>query len=84
MKIILKAFGEKLKSAPLDWPDNASPTVYLALDLPKYSAIGKGKFHDYELEPTSSTPKQCIFEWTGYYEILPDNTHAKIYVLVGI
>ncbi len=79
MKVILEAFNGKLKSEPLDFPENSSPEIQMVLDFRPTPHIG-------EL-PVSETPltKRGHFQWTGNFYLLSDKkTSARRYVLVDI
>ena len=61
MKIILTAFGGKLQSGYMDWPENIAPRVEMIMDMglkaPWESEDGK--------VTSKSNLKRGVFEWTG-------------------
>ena len=80
MKVILRAFGGKLRSKPMEFPDETSPTIHLMLDLDtlKYSMKDGGAI------PDKTTFKRGRFEMMAHSELLDNNEFARIFVLVGI
>ncbi len=80
VKVILEAFGGKLKSAPMDWPERFLPRIKMMLDMPKYEFDGEYGV----LNPTMPRHKIGQFEASGKFEVLPDGRTAEIYVLVEV
>lgn len=80
MKVVLVAFGGKLKSEPMDWPENVGPDIFMALDL-KQPSIKESpdaeRFH---------RTRQTIgrFQREMNSQILSDGTVAAVYKLVDI
>ncbi len=82
MKIVLEAFGGKMKSDLLDWPEDAGSHIYMILDMPKFKVGVRGFGWD-GMVPDTITIKKCEFEWTGHWYYIGGYS-AKRYVLVGI
>jgi len=81
MKIILTAFGDKLRSEPIEFPDETPPTIHLALDID----TTKFSFEDEGLIPDKPTLKRGEFVAMAHSELLSDNkTLARRYTLVNI
>ena len=81
MKIILEAFNGKLRSKPMDVPDNIGHVFYMTLDLGEFKRIGRsGEI----LRMKPNIAKQCVFEYTGESEIDKRGIVAKVYQLVDI
>jgi len=78
-KVYLEAFGGRLKSAPMDWPDSEiGKDIYLVLDMesPSLQRNERG-MNLYEL-----TTKRGRFEFTRSYS--GDKELAAIYKLVEV
>lgn len=62
MKIILTAFGGKLQSSAMDWPERTAPRVEMIMDMGL-----KAPWESGEGKPTAtkSNLKRGVFEWTG-------------------
>lgn len=78
MQIILTAFQGKMFSRPILWPDETPPVIHLQLDIETLNATHK------EITLNQVKHKYGKFEYTGYTQILPDKSYAKIYQLVDI
>ena len=79
MKVILTAFGGKLKSEPMDWPeDKRGQDIYLILDMERPSL----KQEDRAMNLYMLEPRRCRFEFTNSYAMSPGV--PAIYKLVGI
>ncbi len=79
MKVILTAFNGKLRSEPMDWPeDTAGRDIYLVLDMESPSiSRDKQNINLYE-----TLPKKCKFEFTNSYSMSEDT--PAIYRLVEV
>ena len=80
-KVVLYAFGRKLKSEPMDWPqEQIGRDIYLLLDMEQPS-------HEYELNSSikvyETTTKRARFEFSGGYSMNHSGEPA-VYVLVGV
>lgn len=62
MKIILTAFGGKLQSHVMEWPENTAPRVELIMDMGQLSPM---EARSVEKVATKSNHKRGTFEWTG-------------------
>lgn len=81
MKIILSAFMGKLKSAPMDWPENTPPKVYMMMTV---SAPPINYASDLDFQ-TKTMLKKGTFESTGRWETISGGHEtAQIYNLVDI
>lgn len=81
MKIYLTAFGEKLRSELLEWPEETPMTIRLPLDIPRnVRSMGYGE------EIVLNKPMIIIgrFEWDGKWVYFKDGQKARSYVLTGI
>jgi hypothetical protein len=85
MKIILEAFGRKLRSDVQEWPENTSPKVKLPLPVDSFH------FHYSMLDIISNNPRMKIgtFQWNGHWAQVGsfaegDAEFAKIYVLTDL
>jgi hypothetical protein len=76
MKIILKAFG-KLKSEPIDVPENTTSNFDLVLTQP-IQCFSTRQGEDIPLMDKDLI-KRCRFEWVGKYE-----NDCRIYQLTEI
>jgi hypothetical protein len=81
MKVILTAFGKKLTSSVLEWPENTTDRIRLPLDMDVLKASPQ---MDGTRVPDLPTMKCGTFEWTGYFLHYPDSPSAREYVLVDI
>jgi hypothetical protein len=79
MKVVLTAFAGKLKSEPMDWPEeNLGQDIHLILDMERPSFKRDDRaINLYELEP-----RRCKFEFTNSYSMSPGE--PAIYKLVEI
>ena len=84
MKVVLSAFGGKLKSEPMDWPDRTGPNIRLTLDMdgPRLFVDQKGA----ELVNEPARAVVGVFSWTGEWFIRggADAVSARVYVLVDV
>ena len=80
MKVILTAFQGKLKSEPMDWPDNSRPEIYMAMDMENLKVW---KTYDKAAEFTT-TIKKGKFEATGRYFVIGKGLTAEEYKLTDI
>ena len=86
MKIVLTAFGEKLKSEPIDWPEDTPLRIKLFLDMDRQESFCDevyGKI-DYYSVPVSIEPRCGVFERTHRAVCLSNGERAYEYVLVNI
>lgn len=78
-KVILTAFGKKLKSEPIDWPqEEIGRDIYLLLDMEQPGIPQPNT----SIKTYESTTKRGRFEFSGGYSMNGDM--PAIYVLVGI
>lgn len=86
MKVILTAFGGKLKSDPMDWPEDTGMQIKLILDNPKTSAWPT--IEEEEMASSKTTKTVCTFERqrkTLYLAVEDErDLEAVEYVLVDI
>jgi len=84
MKIILEAFGKRLRSEVMEWPERTPMDISLPLDMDTLVVKPGGYGHDvgYDEVPTQS----CIgrFRSKRMFACLPDGEFAEIYTLIGI
>ena len=86
MKIVFEAFGGKLRSEPIDVPENTSDVFDMILDSGSFTRVGvEGDI----LKEKPSELKKCRFEWNGHYYAIPRTPSekfksARIYQLVEI
>lgn len=83
MKIILTAFG-KMKSEPMDVPENTGTTWDMVLTQP--ISVFKG-YNGVELSTKQPFDKRCRFEWTGEmynWRVGDKYESARKYVLTDI
>ena len=79
MDIILSAFGGKLVSKPMEWPDNTGETVYLTLGMDNFFP-SPNTITDYiECAPKY---KKATFKWFGHYSEFIRK--VRIYKLVDV
>lgn len=86
MKVILEAFQGKLRSEPIDWPEETGPEIHMLMDLdpfPKYPEPFSG------LAPSISEPSETRigrFVYTGFAYPLSGAPAplARVYRLVGL
>lgn len=80
MKVVFEAFQGKLKSKPMDVPEETGDVFYMVLDLGSFQRVG---FSGDVISERPNMPKRCKFEWTGqFYATSPES--ARIYQLVDI
>lgn len=89
MKIQLTAFEGKLKSEPMEMPDNTSPDFYMPLPVEQLAyQSGEGTFENIE-----STTKRALFRRTnhswdlrdiGYKPAKGEDCWVKVYKLYDI
>jgi hypothetical protein len=86
MKVILEAFQGKLRSEPMDWPEEAGDRIHLLLDIDPIQDIAM--FKDVPPPVEAIQLRQGVFQYTGYAEPIRrvgDVTEfARVYRLVGI
>lgn len=80
MKVILQAFGGKLKSDPIEFPDEIGPTIHLMMDIDNMSYKHEHRY----LTTDSFTHKRGKFDYTMSSIQLPDKQFARVYRLVEI
>lgn len=80
MKIVLEAFG-KLRSEPMDVPENTSPVFRLVLNQPIQVKTG---YSGDKIGEWGSINTMCEFEWTGKLYSYSGGESARIYVLRDI
>mgnify|MGYP001615603453 CR=1 FL=1 len=80
MKIVLEAFGGKLKSAPMDVPESTYPIFKLALTQPLTAIMGFSE----KIGEIPAIQTICEFEFTGNYYGYSGGESARIYVLKDI
>lgn len=79
MKVILEAFNGKLKSEPLDFPEDVRPEIQMVLDFrPMNILVYDGPIPDMPLT------KRGRFIYTGTTYLLPNNMVARKYVLIEV
>jgi len=81
MKVILTAFGDKLRSEVMEFPDETPPIIHMtmSMDSLRYS------FQDCGLVPDKPNFKKGKFERTAHSELLSDGkTFARRYTLTDI
>lgn len=81
MKVILTAFQDKLRSEPMEFPDEIGREIHLMLDVDKteWSFKVGGEI------PTKSNLKRGKFIEMAHSELLSDNkTFARRYTLVEL
>ena len=77
MKVILTAFNGKLKSEPMDWPENTPPNINMIMSISRINPhMYKENIEVLNLKPL----KKGTFETTGKYFTLPGNETAAEYV----
>lgn len=77
MTVILEAFGGKLRSEPMHWPEDSPPTIRMRLDNP----VSAEMFDS----PGLVRSHVCTFQMTGQYEPVSGSPiSAAVYRLVGI
>ncbi len=81
MKIYLTAFGGKLTSLPMDWPESTPPDIKLALDMDNKAFSG---YSGEEIIPNIPHQKLGYFSWNGKYAMYAGEESAKVYVLHDI
>jgi hypothetical protein len=81
MKATFTAFGGKLRSTPMELPDNTTDRFYLPLDMDVFSLSPK---MDGTMIPEPPVMKRGTFQWTGNYLSYADGTNARDYVLIDI
>lgn len=79
MKVILEAFGRKLKSEPMVWPNESPLDVRMELDMDQSAGYNP----DRTLK-TVLIQRIGRFIYSGYTQSLPDGTYARVYTLVDI
>ena len=82
MKIVLEAFGGRLRSEPMDWPEGAPTNVRLAMDM---DVIGGAAF-TFTHEDLGNPPRLVvgIFVATNRYYPFGRHEAARIYQLVEV
>jgi len=76
--VILYAFQGRLRSEPMEWPDEPREIkLPVSEDLRR---IGKGCF----VNPERLTQRMALFLHTGQYERLPNGQTAVLYEMVNI
>lgn len=75
MKIILSAFCDKMKSEPMDIPENHGFQFKMILTQPLQNIYRE----DYKIGENQSFLSECLFEWTG--EMIGD---CRKYILKDI
>lgn len=83
MKVILSAFGGKLRSEPMDWPDQSPPDIRMTLGM------NGNTFFDHNGRQTINELERatvCVFRWTGQWFVTGGEKpiSAKLYTLVDI
>ena len=78
MKVILTAFGGRLRSGSMEWPEGTPPYVRLPLDT---KVIPLAENFDV---PNFPRVRIGSFEYRGEAEIQPDGRPALVYMLVDI
>jgi hypothetical protein len=83
--VILSAFNGRLRSEPMEWPEEA-PEIRMPIcrKLDRSWRIGKEAMIEGALDLKGLTTRIARFEHTGKYELLPNGTHAAIYELVDV
>jgi hypothetical protein len=81
IRVIFTAFGGKLRSEPMELPDNTTDRFYLPLDMDVLVASAK---MDDSMVPDAPIHKRGTFEATGYFFGTSDGEHPREYVLVDI
>lgn len=78
--IILQAFGGRLKSEPMEWPEAGVRDVILPVSQHMYMqgpfSLGK------DFDPSAMTVRKARFIPTGQHEILRNGNTAEIYEMV--
>jgi len=80
MKVILTAFDNKLRSEPMEFPDETPPDIHLMMDIDHLSYSMK----DCEMVTDNVLPKRAKFTMTTYSQEYEPNKFARIYKLVEI
>lgn len=80
MKIVFEAFQGKLKSNPIDVPEDTSDVFDMVLDTGVFEKVG---YAGDKLSERPSLPKKCRFQWTGKYYAYSDCS-ARIYQLTDV
>jgi hypothetical protein len=80
MKVVLTAFGGRLKSDVMDFPESSDNRIRMLLDLDVLRP-----FDVIHREPSfTSTSVMCEFVSEDRYLILSDGTSAKLFRLVNV
>ena len=79
MKVILTAFFGRLRSDPIEWPENSPASAMIRLPMNPKRHFG------FEEPPIGVQMRTGFFEWTGKY-LMPAGTHEPMreYVLVDL
>lgn len=78
--IILSAFNGRLRSDPMEWPDEPPYIRMPLMQSMSYSEVVKSTCFPFG----AIVDKVGHFEHTGKYEILPGHRSAAVYELTGI
>lgn len=78
--IILSAFNGRLRSEPMEWPDEP-PYIRMPLSQP---IAGVSYYLGVDIPFGAIVDKVGHFEHTGKYEVLPGHRSAAVYELTGI
>jgi len=81
MKVILTAFGGKLRSEPMDWPEGIGPVIKMIMDM------DGERYRDISGRLTiNEPPRQRLgnFVYTGEGEWLSAGSSAAVYRLTSI
>lgn len=81
MKIVLEAFNGRMKSEPMDVPENTMPTFKMLLAGSPTAIVG---YSGTKIDEIPKMNTMCTFERTGRSYLLEDNEAAEIYVLRDI
>ena len=79
-RIILTAFGDRLRSEPMEWPTNLPPDIYLPWPLDSahlFNRVGK------EVLPNNPTMRHVKFKANGLF-VWHNGESCRKYVLVDI
>lgn len=83
MYVILTAFQGKLKSDPIEWPENTPPEIRLLMDL---DLTTQGYLPEALPTERMAVPesKMGYFRKTGYYYFIKDGNTAAEYALTRL
>jgi hypothetical protein len=78
MKIILQAFGGRMRSGLMDVPEDTGHTWDMVLTKPPTVVTGYSGEHVVDRPPFDT---RCNFEWTGKMEM---SSGARLYEMIDI